>query len=190
LHWAIAPLGLLSSAAPDPTTAEFALARVVARVDALGIGLVRVAAVEGAGIGAPVAFDVASAPRAPPCPEHVPRPVELDVVPSAQRVVTCAPAVLRATAVAAFVSLLTTFFSFLTAFLFTPPWPEHAPRPDDAEVVPSLQIAATACAFADNPGTAAIAAPVIERSNALLSANIRTPQRVCWRHAVQRLCPQ
>jgi hypothetical protein len=40
----------------------------------------------------------------------VPRPVELEVVPSTQIVVTCAPAVRFATPFAALVSLLTIFF--------------------------------------------------------------------------------
>jgi len=86
---------LLSSADPLRATAELLLARVAALVEALGVGTDArgAAAVAGAGIGAPVALDVASAPFAPPCPEHVPRPVELEVVPSAQIVVTCAPAV-------------------------------------------------------------------------------------------------
>jgi hypothetical protein len=144
LHRAIDPAGLLSSAAPDPTTAE--LARVLAVAEALGTGALArgAAAVAGAGIGAPVVFEVASAPRAPPWPEQVPRPVEFDVVPSAQRVVTCAPAVFLATAVAAFVSFFTTFFSWETALRSTPPCPEQAPRPEEADVVPSLQVVATA----------------------------------------------
>jgi hypothetical protein len=74
-------------------------------------------------------------------------------------VVTCAPAVFFATAFAAFVSLFTTFFSRDTAFLFTPPWPEQAPRPDETEVVPSLQIVAAACALrvpADNASAVAV----------------------------------
>jgi len=106
LQRAIAPAGLLSSAASDPeTTAELGLARTRALADARGG-----TAVEGAGIGAPVFLDVASAPRAPPCPEQVPRPVALEVVPSAQIVVTRAPGVVLATAFAALVSLFTTFF--------------------------------------------------------------------------------
>src|SRR2546423_6065664 len=121
----MAPAGLLSSAPPDPTrTAEFALALVWARVDARGVGAMDDdgrAAVDGAGIGAPVVFDVTSAPRAPPCPEHVPRPVEFDVVPSMQMVVTCAPAVVRVTALAAFASRFTTFFWAETALRSTPP---------------------------------------------------------------------
>jgi len=103
---------LLSSAAPEPTTAEFELARVLALAEARGFGTEArgEAAVAGAGIGAPVVLDVASAPFAPPCPEHVPRPVELEVVPSAQIVVTWVPGVRLVTAFAALVSLFTTFF--------------------------------------------------------------------------------
>jgi len=111
LHRAIAPAELLSSAAPERTTAEFSSARVRALAEALGVGTDArgEAAVPGARIGAPFTLEVASAPRAPPCPEHVPRPVELEVVPSAQIVVTCAP-VRAATPFAALVSLLTIFF--------------------------------------------------------------------------------
>ena len=75
--------------------------------------------------------------------------MELEVVPSAQIVVTCAPGVRFATAVAAFTSLFTIFFWCVTAFLLTPPCPEQAPRPEDADVVPSLQIVAAACACSD-----------------------------------------
>jgi len=123
-----------------------ALARVRALADALGTGAIARggAAVAGAGIGAPVVFDVASAPRAPPWLEQAPRPVAFDVVPSAQIVVTCAPAVFLVTSFAALVSLFTTFFSRETALRSTPPCPEQAPRPPDAEVVPSLQIVAAA----------------------------------------------
>jgi hypothetical protein len=135
------------------------LARVLAVVDARGG-----AAVRGAGIGAPVVFDVASAPLAPPWPEQVPRPVEFEVVPSAQIVVTCAPAVFFVTAFAAFVSLFTTFFSFATAFLSTPPWPEQAPRPDETEVVPSLQIVAAACALSVPADTASAVAVTVANS--------------------------
>jgi hypothetical protein len=79
--------------------------------------------------------------------------------------VTCVPGVRRATAVAAFTSLFTTFFWWVAAFLFTPPWPEHAPRPDETDVVPSLQIVAAACACSDPAwivATAAIAAARIQ----------------------------
>jgi len=106
LQRAIAPAGLLSSPAPDPeATAELELARATALAEARGV-----ADVPGAATGCPVAFEVASAPFAPPWPEHVPRPVEFEVVPSTHSVVTCAPAVRFATAVAAFTSLFTTFF--------------------------------------------------------------------------------
>ena len=85
----MAPAGLLSSA-DVRATAELVFACVAALADALGVGVDArgAAAVAGAGIALPVAFDVASAPLAPPCPEQVPRPVELEVVPSAQIVVT------------------------------------------------------------------------------------------------------
>jgi hypothetical protein len=102
----MAPTGLLSSAAPDPaTTAELVLALVRALADARGG-----AAVAGAGIGTPVVFEVTSAPFAPPWPEQVPRPVELEVVPSVQSVVTRVPVVRFVTAFAAFVSPFTTLF--------------------------------------------------------------------------------
>jgi hypothetical protein len=141
-----------------------AFARVRAVAEALGVGVEArgAAAVFGAGIGAPVFFEVASAPLAPPWPEQVPRPVELDVVPSAQIVVTCAPGVFLVTAFDAFVSLFTTFFSRDTAFLSTPPCPEQAPRPADTDVVPSLQIVAAAWASSDaaeNSATADATAP-------------------------------
>ena len=145
LQRAIAPAGLLSSAEPEPeTTAEREFARAVALAEARGG-----AEVPGALTGSPVTLDVASAPFAPPCPEQVPRPVEFEEVPSAQSVVTWAPGVRRATAEAAFTSLLTTFFWCVMAFLFTPPWPEHAPRPDETDLVPSMQIVAAACACND-----------------------------------------
>jgi hypothetical protein len=50
------------------------------------------------------------------------------------------------TAFAAFVSPLTTRFWCETAFRSTPPCPEQAPRPDEIDVVPSLQMLAEACA--------------------------------------------
>jgi hypothetical protein len=50
---------------------------------------------------------------------------------------------------AAFTSAFTTFFWCVIAFLFTPPWPEHAPRPDETDLVPSIQIVAAACACND-----------------------------------------
>src|ERR1700680_3378263 len=102
----MAPVGFLSSTDPVRATAELVFARVAALAEALGVGTDArgAAAVAGAGIGLPVAFDVASAPLAPPCPEQVPRPVELEVVPSAQSVVTCAPAVRLAALLAALLS--------------------------------------------------------------------------------------
>src|ERR1700681_1527361 len=108
----MAPVGFLSSTDSVRATAELVFPRVAALAEALGVGTDArgAAAVAGAGIGLPGAFDVASAPWAPPCPEEVPRPVELEVVPSAQSVVTCAPAVRLATLFAAFVSALTVFF--------------------------------------------------------------------------------
>jgi len=48
-----------------------------------------------------------------------------------------------------FTSPFTAFFWCFVAFLLTPPWPEHAPRPDETDVVPSLQIVAAACACND-----------------------------------------
>jgi len=167
----MAPAGLLSSAAPEPrTTAELLFARVCARADALGG-----AAVRGVGIGAPVVFEVTSAPFAPPCPEQVPRPVEFEVVPSAHSVVTCAPAVFFADAFAALVSVFTTFFWCETAVLSTPPWPEHAPRPDETDVVPSLQIVAAACACNDVADTAATTVAIAAVRNQFRDGSTRPP---------------
>jgi hypothetical protein len=171
----MAPTGLLSSAAPDPaTTAELVLARVRALADARGG-----AAVAGAGIGAPVVFDVTSAPLAPPWPEHVPRPVEFDVVPSEQIVVTRVPLVRLVTAFAAFVSPLTTRFWCETALRSTPPCPEHAPRPDEIDVVPSLQMLAEACAWSDAADRVAIAAAVTLEKNQFRGEST-LPPRFGW----------
>jgi hypothetical protein len=65
-----------------------------------------------------------------------------------------------AAAFATFVSAFTTFFWCETAFLSTPPWPEHAPRPDETDVVPSLQIVAAACACNDVADTDATTAAI------------------------------
>ncbi|HEV7838220.1 MAG TPA: hypothetical protein VGO75_09175 [Gemmatimonadaceae bacterium] len=70
-----------------------------------------------------------------------------------------------ATAFAALVSPFTIFFWCETALRLTPPCPEHAPRPDEVDVVPSLQIVATACPLSDVAESAAIAAAVrVEKS--------------------------
>ena len=45
------------------------------------------------------------------------------------------------------------FFAAAVAFASTPPWPEHAPLPDVAEVVPSLQTLAVPCALRRLPET-------------------------------------
>lgn len=132
----MAPAGLLSSAAPDPAaTADLLLAFEDAVADACGVAFF------GAAAGAVVVLDGASAPFTPPWLEHAPRPEELDVVPSAQSVVALAVEA-DLVVLAAFVSLVTSFFG---AFFATPPWPEQAPRPDDTDFVPSLQIVPAAC---------------------------------------------
>jgi hypothetical protein len=120
LQRAIAPAGLLSSAAPEPAiTAELELARALALAEARGT-----VAAPAAGTGS-----------------------------------------LRlATAFAALTSLFTTFFWWVIAFLLTPPWPEQAPRPDETDVVPSLQIVAAACACSDEPDIAATAAMAVARN--------------------------
>src|ERR1700681_2373243 len=53
------------------------------------------------------------------------------------------------------------------AFLFTPPCPEQAPRPEDADVVPSLQITAAAWALSDAAESSVI------RPTTALSINFR-----------------
>src|SRR6476620_2188245 len=142
LHCAIAPHEVLSSAPPDPTTVDFGPAVAATTLAAVGFGFGAVAA--SAEIGAPVAFDVATAPFTPPWPEHAPRPVAVEVVPSAHADVTCVPVVLFTTAFAVFSCAFTVFASTFVAVLSTPPWPEQAPRPDVADVVPSLHFVAVA----------------------------------------------
>jgi hypothetical protein len=111
LQRAIAPTGLLSSAAPEPTTADFVLALVRAFSDARG-----------------------------------------------------APAF--SAAFSALVSPFTAFFECEAALRLTPPCPEHAPRPDEIDVVPSLQTVAEACALTDPAEIVAIAtAATVEQSH-------------------------
>ncbi len=104
-------------------------------------------AVPAAGAGAAAAGAVV-VPAAdlftPPWPEHAPRPLCEEVVPSLQVVSAALPdpeedeAALAAGADAAGGAALPALPA--EADLFTPPWPEQAPRPLCVEVVPSLQV--------------------------------------------------
>jgi hypothetical protein len=144
---AIAPTGLLSSFAPDPAVALDAVEAFAALVAFAGLG-VDAAAAAGAAIAA-----VAAAPLlTPPWPEHAPRP-PFDIDPSLH-VTIAEPAVAALAGAGAVMAeaaagALLAFgaFAALAAFA-TPPWPEHAPRPEVALVVPSLHVVAVACALA------------------------------------------
>ena len=69
----------------------------------------------------------------------------------AAELVGAADPAVTAGAVALFAALVADVAPFFdaaaVAFVSTPPWPEHAPLPDDAEVVPSLQMLLLACAL-------------------------------------------
>lgn len=162
LHCAIAPAGLLSSAAPDAVAAgaELARERLEARAVATGAG---------AGAGAGV-FELAEAdPAMPPWREHAPRPA-LPVVPSAQLTVALAAA---ADFLAARALSLAAVFAAFVAAASTPPCPAQAPRPDAADDVPSLQMEAAACAEAAEANAATEASTAIPRTSRAIDEGIR-----------------
>jgi len=146
LHFAIAPVGSLSSALPEPLVAFDLLLAVEAVVRArlaagaaaaagAGVGAAAAAGVGagvGAGAGAGAVGALAAPDCTPPCPEQAPRP-PFDDDPSVQ--VTVADAL----AAVPLAEALAAFAAAAVAFLSTPPCPEHAPRPVVAEVLPSVQ---------------------------------------------------
>src|SRR5689334_20177712 len=114
----MAPVGSLSSAAPDPTF----VAAGAARVDLGALADFGATAVPGAGTTAPVFAELVVAALTPPWCEHAPRPVLVEVVPSAQvTTATVAPFVAFASTFAALTSFFTTAFVLAVAFLLTPP---------------------------------------------------------------------
>jgi hypothetical protein len=84
----------------------------------------------------------------PPCPEHAPRPGAL-VVPSLH--FTCSAIFFTSAFASVFLAAAAFFAAASVAFASTPPWPEQAPRPDAAEVVPSLHTDVAACAPSGEP---------------------------------------
>jgi hypothetical protein len=124
-------------------------------------------AVPDAGAGAAAAGAAAAVvPEAdlftPPWPEQAPRPLCVEVVPSLQIVTGPPPdpdedaAAVAAGAGAAGAAALPALPA--EADLFTPPWPEQAPRPLCVEVVPSLQVTVPEPDAADDAEVAAPAA--------------------------------
>jgi hypothetical protein len=167
LHFAVAPVGsvLLAVAVGADLVAVEDLAAVV---DAAGAaagavaGAVAdaaagaVAAVFAAAAGAAVAAAVAELDFAafciPPWPLHVPLPVDVLVVPSAQVVV--APAAGVAGVLGAAGVLVAGAAAAAGAAFCTPPWPLHVPLPVEVLVVPSLQVVVVVAASAARLGSA------------------------------------
>ena len=108
-----------------------------------------VAAVFAAAAGAAVAAAVAELDFAafciPPWPLHVPLPVDVLVVPSAQVV---APAAGVAGVLGAAGVLVAGAAAEAGAAFCTPPWPLHVPLPVEVLVVPSLQVVVAAVSAA------------------------------------------
>jgi hypothetical protein len=171
LHFAVAPVGsvLLAVAVGADLVAVDDLAAVVDAAGAAAgavVGAVAdaaagaVAAVFAAAAGAAVAAAVAELDFAafciPPWPLHVPLPVELLVVPSAQVVV--APAAGVAGVLGAAGVLVAGAAAGATAAagaaFCTPPWPLHVPLPVEVLVVPSLQVVVVAAVSAARLGSA------------------------------------
>jgi hypothetical protein len=167
LHFAVAPVGsvLLAVAVGADLVAVDDLAAVV---DAAGAAAGAVAgAVADAAAGAAAAVFAAAAGPAvaaavaeldfaafciPPWPLHVPLPVEVLVVPSAQVVV--APAAGVAGVLGAAGVLVAGAAAAAGAAFCTPPWPLHVPLPVEVLVVPSLQVVVVAAASAARLGSA------------------------------------
>jgi hypothetical protein len=109
-----------------------------------------VAAVFAAAAGAAVAAAVAELDFAafciPPWPLHVPLPVDVLVVPSAQVVV--APVAGVAGVLGAAGVLVAGVAAAAGAAFWTPPWPLHVPLPVEVLVVPSLQVVVVAAVSA------------------------------------------
>jgi hypothetical protein len=180
LHFAVAPVGSLSSAFPDPPVAlvlDAGAAVLTRSVGGAGAGaaggltgaVLRAAGGVGAGAGAGVAAGAAAAEDAeaiPPCLEHAPRPA-FDIEPSVQ-VTELLP--------------LAAVFAAAVAFLSTPPCPEQAPRPEVLEVVPSVHtLAADACAVAEVDRAQKAASAVEESSKRRCIGGLRVRERATTR---------
>jgi hypothetical protein len=157
LHFAVAPVGsvLLAVAVGADLAAVEDLAAVVDAAGAAagavaGAAAGAVAAVFAAAAGAAVAAAVAELDFAafciPPWPLHVPLPVDVLVVPSAQVVV--APAAGVAGVLGAAGVLVAGAAAAAGAAFCTPPWPLHVPLPVEVLVVPSLQVVVAAVSAA------------------------------------------
>jgi hypothetical protein len=128
-----------------------AVADLAAVLDAAGAAAGAAAAVFAAAAGAAVvaaAAVLALAFCTPPCPLHVPLPLDVLVVPSAQVVVAPAAgaAVLGAAGAFAADVFAAGAAAAAGAAFCTPPWPLHVPLPVEVVVVPSLQVVVAASA--------------------------------------------
>jgi hypothetical protein len=170
LHFAVAPVGsvLLAAAVGADLLAVDDLAAVVDAAGAAAAAVAgavadaaagAVAAVFAATAGAAVAAAVAELDFAafciPPWPLHVPLPVEVLVVPSAQVVVAPAAGVVGVGATGVLVAGATAGAAAAAGAVFcTPPWPLHVPLPVEVLVVPSLQVVVVAAVSAARLGIA------------------------------------
>jgi len=109
----------------------------------------------------------------------------LDIVPSVQLTVAAVDVFAAFAAFAGFgagvaaagvTAAAAAGFVALDDFAATPPWPEHAPRPEVALVVPSLQTVAAACA----PATPVLSADAAATTAAIM--NERESKRIAFLH--------
>jgi hypothetical protein len=161
---AVAPVGsvLPAAAAGADLVAVADLAAVAAGAAAAGAAAAGAAAVAGAAAGVLEAavFAGLDAFCTPPWPLHVPLPVDVLVVPSAQ--VVAAPVlagaagaagVAGAAGAAAGAAGAAAGAAVVFAAFWMPPWPLQVPFPVEVVVVPSLQVVgaeSAACAGSDN----------------------------------------
>jgi hypothetical protein len=157
LHFAVAPVGsvLLAVAVGADLVAVDDLAAVV---DAAGAAAGAVAAVFAAAAGAAVVAAVAELDFAafciPPWPLHVPLPVDVLVVPSAQVVVAPGAGVAGVLGAAGVLVAGAAAGAVAAAAFCTPPWPLQVPLPVEVLVVPSLQVVVVAAVSAERLGIA------------------------------------